>query len=575
MPKREPDYAAVTFLDFLVVAFCGLGLVFGGFLSLPPIWETRRVGLPVLTLSIAGLVIQHRLKGSKNIFPAVDNRNNSVLANKLRRGITPNQRSSSYQLYPGRFHGDSISPLHLAAFRRNPEAVMLLCSHGANVNAETKSGIRPLHIAMHGQDYEVLRALLKQGADTAGPSPLDHLDFDTWTKHQAALAVAVEDSEMLELAIEHEVTLDTVDPVHGMSPLQLAVCWQQLETVETLLSAGASVDWKQPIDAITQTPNKVGSAPTRPEDAEVPGDDEPYFMGDLPHSVFSALYLAVHQDSLPIVVRLLAGGASLRLVQPNGESAILAVIASGRPDLFEAVLPFLGDLDETVSSVFQLTPLAAVAQVGDTVMARLLLSAGAKVDSRLPGDGSTALHLAALHGRLKLIDLLIEHGAEINAVNSNGTDILCGAVRANANYFDFAAAQPMSYSDEAQLQAEVVQRVLAHGADVTAVGNEGATALHIAALEANLPALEVLIAAGAPINHADKDGFSALHFAAGTGAFELVNALLKAGADPNLRGSYGRQPLDMLAYNAERLEHEAVEKTGKLLLDAGAKTSAL
>jgi ankyrin repeat protein len=55
---------------------------------------------------------------------------------------------------------------------------------------------------------------------------------------------------------------------------------------------------------------------------------------------------------------------------------------------------------------------------------RLLLERGADVNSRADDDGCTPLHRASQHGALEIVRLLLEHGADAEAVNRDGKTAL-------------------------------------------------------------------------------------------------------------------------------------------------------
>lgn len=124
---------------------------------------------------------------------------------------------------------------------------------------------------------------------------------------------------------------------------------------------------------------------------------------------------------------------------------------------------------------------------------------------------------------------------------------------------------------------ENAARLLAAGARVDAVTEDGDTPLMDAARHSDLPCLKLLLDAGASVSAVNKHGHSALFAAVlretlifpassvtrTTQARDAVQLLLRAGADPNVGGS----PL-YIAANGGLL------KTTKLLLAAGADPNA-
>ena len=60
------------------------------------------------------------------------------------------------------------------------------------------------------------------------------------------------------------------------------------------------------------------------------------------------------------------------------------------------------------------TTLCIAAASPHTEPVRVLLEAGAKLNSRSEHDGSTALHAAAKHGRQSVVEVLVSRGADVN-----------------------------------------------------------------------------------------------------------------------------------------------------------------
>jgi uncharacterized protein len=105
-------------------------------------------------------------------------------------------------------------------------------------------------------------------------------------------------------------------------------------------------------------------------------------------------------------------------------------------------------------------------------------------------DGFTALHLAAFFGRAEAVRLLLDVGADPNAV---GTSEQIGPV------------QPL-HSAAASGRVEGVRLLLERGADVNARQGGGFTALHAAAASHDVELARLLLAAGADMTAKTDDG---------------------------------------------------------------------
>ena len=143
--------------------------------------------------------------------------------------------------------------------------------------------------------------------------------------------------------------------------------------------------------------------------------------------------------------------------------------------------------------------------------------------------------VASRSGNPDVVEQLLAKGANVNARAARGQTALMWAV--------------------AQKHPDVVKVLLAHGADVharsdvwsqvmavpphglpeynRAIPHGGDTALMFAARVGDLASAKLLVAAGANVNDADAWGVSATVLAAHSGYGELVEFLLEKGADPN------------------------------------------
>jgi ankyrin repeat protein len=135
-------------------------------------------------------------------------------------------------------------------------------------------------------------------------------------------------------------------------------------------------------------------------------------------------------------------------------------------------------------------------------------------------DGSTALHWAAEHDDLDMVDQLIRAGARVTARTREGVTPL-----------QLAASNG---------SAAMIDRLLKAGADANApLSAAGDTALMMASRTGKTDAMRVLVEAGANVNTKETwGGTSALMWAVSEGHADAARVLVGAGADVNARSNY-------------------------------------
>eukprot|EP00041_Stephanoeca_diplocostata_P020785 m.472319 g.472319 ORF g.472319 m.472319 type:complete len:219 (-) comp21660_c1_seq4:827-1483(-) len=130
-------------------------------------------------------------------------------------------------------------------------------------------------------------------------------------------------------------------------------------------------------------------------------------------------------------------------------------------------------------------------------------------------DGLTALHIAVRYEHDDTAQMLLDKGANVNAINSDGTTPLHIVFDQGATY-----------------ESDIVQMLLEKNAGVnTASEPSFRTPLHEAINTACTEAVELLLTNNANVNAVDSDGYTALHHAAGGSSDTNVQALLRSHAD--------------------------------------------
>ncbi len=185
----------------------------------------------------------------------------------------------------------------------------------------------------------------------------------------------------------------------------------------------------------------------------------------------------------------------------QGVSALLWSVYAGQPMVRDYLLAQL-----VTHGV--LLDLFEAAAVGDVLRMEDILTADPAAVHAYSGDGWTALHLAAAFGTPQAVDVLLQHGAPVDAVSKNPQ-----------------RNQPLHAALALGRDAETVRLLLAHGADPNSAQAGGFTPLFSAAGANRLDLVEMLIEGGAHAHHrSDLDKTSA-DFARERGYTDLADWL--------------------------------------------------
>ncbi|KAG5838980.1 hypothetical protein ANANG_G00229500 [Anguilla anguilla] len=185
-------------------------------------------------------------------------------------------------------------------------------------------------------------------------------------------------------------------------------------------------------------------------------------------------------------------------------------------------------------------------------MLKVLLD-GASVNVR-DREQWTPLHAAATCGYTGLVHTLIQQGADLLAVNSDGNmpydlcedDLVLDIIEASmANH---GITQAMINERRAALEQRMlgdVQTLLRDGEDVNQQDSQGATLLHVAAAHGLLQAAELLLQGGGRTEIQDRDGWQPLHAAACWGQVHVAELLVSHGASLNARTWLDETAIDL------------------------------
>ena len=216
-------------------------------------------------------------------------------------------------------------------------------------------------------------------------------------------------------------------------------------------------------------------------------------------------------------------GLAQKLVRAGAEigNALHAAVWGGHGDIVSDLLK--NGASFAARDTNGCTPLHFAAKKGKTEMVQLLLLKGADKDA-MDNQDWTPLYTAVCHGHLAASLALLVGGANVG--------LRCGALRASAAHM---AAE--------RGHAEILRATIEHGADVNASDTNHCTALHGAASENKVGAIDMLVEAGANIEVRSRHGMKPLHSAAGQLSINALVALLRHGADVNAKSLNLLSPL--------------------------------
>lgn len=99
-------------------------------------------------------------------------------------------------------------------------------------------------------------------------------------------------------------------------------------------------------------------------------------------------------------------------------------------------------------------------------------------------------------------------------------------------------------------QTNVIAMLLSMGVDANTRGRDGKRALDIACLKGDAEVVELLLAHGAEVNAKDaEDGSAPLHIGASFGRTDAVKALVSRGGDIKLKNAKGLTAFDLAVRN--------------------------
>ncbi len=315
--------------------------------------------------AIAGIFLLASEVHGGPLLRALDDGDYDLFKQLVREGADPNEHDE-----------DGNTPLHEAIKKR--ESITPLLELGANVNAKTKWGKTPLHIAANSVYFSESRIpdLINYGADlnaqdNEGNTPL----------HIAANSCAIEGVKIL---LRHNPDLRIMNVYKRSAAAALLHKYESVsrskydncsdvQHISKLIveHADKALIWHTPLfSAILEN-----DTPRIKQLIDAGHDVQQRYAGDQQ----SPLHLATTRNNLTVVKWLIEKGAKV-----------------------------------DAQNVIQETPLHFAAIKGYSEIATVLLQHGADPNTPARSFGATPLHIAVRYDHIEVARLLLDHGASVN-----------------------------------------------------------------------------------------------------------------------------------------------------------------
>ena len=245
----------------------------------------------------------------------------------------------------------------------------------------------------------------------------------------------------------------------------------------------------------------------------------------------------------------------------------------------------IGAVDINSPDKYGIPMLIKAAESGRLRVVQYLVDHGADIHIRTKFE-NTALMGASLFGHLGIVKYLVSRGANVNDQNAGGETALMraagqrhlGVVKyllqhgADVNVQDrFGGTALMKGAYYGSLR--IVKYLTEHGADISIRDNNRNTVLMRTVLEEQLSIVKHLINQGANVNDQNKDGETALIKAIREEQFLVAKCLMENNADFNITDNDGKSALYFALERLEKAKDKDKPKHQEIvkLLEAGSK----
>lgn len=446
-------------------------------------------------------------KGSTPLHMAVTQKNLDAISLLLDRDADVNHMNDNKE-----------TCLHVACRENSEEIVRLLIDKKALVDVKSKDNTTPLHIAVRNGNVEIVQMLLDNGAS------IENQDKDG--KIPLQLAVEERRTKIVQLLLDNESGTENQDK-NGEIPLQgangkrhtkIANCLQK-RNIDVNSEANRKAFKKALLESglrseIFKCFVKQGFVLTPIEISEVffEAIAKGYF-----HVVETLLEFISETEDVHDLIGMCneEGDTLLHSATKNRQHDIVRLLIRKKADV--QALNIIGNL-----------PIFYAIDNDDENMVKTFITEGSGIKN-YPLLVHTVIQIKREKSR-RLLDLVLRDGADVNQRDED---------------LEGSTALHLICREAMKNDVDLAEILLRHGADINATTNLGSTVLHMSAVGDSEAMVEALLRFDPQIDARDQCGNTPLHLASAKARYKIISILLDSGASVNVEDNLGMTAVDV------------------------------